>query len=674
MFLRRSLLLGATALAMVQSAAAQDVQRPLSIQTNAGSTMQISPGVGTQPGLIMGFQNALLPQIQRGAFSGGTPIQDRQSTIGISVGGGLSFGGVGGLNLRNVPVDDNAALFSLPITPPQPAAGTGQEEEAGSSAQREISAQLQAIQTANGGPSPNGVRNMIEGGAPAVTVELPQVGDGQYITKQAQMFAPGSGSTPGLTPPSGIEIVAGTTPSPLGASSSPQTLVSTPMPDFGYRVIPSDQGVPPQQLSFQSGIPLAPAGSTMLVIDHTPAPETSIKLENIDFASVIGAQRAVTEPPISVNGSMQNIVTGGAPNPNGTLSQGNNSQPPAGTGVPPGLYVHVLDGMIQLSNTGGSQHFAAGQFGYTGGFIQPPVILPANPGITFSPPPSFSSRPPDAIGTGIGLGYDTAPGGFPSFVTQSGLGGSLTSGNTGNGLGSFGIGGSFQSAGGYGAGQTPTPPPSSGNPTPGELVRDTFFEEVTPRQDLAGLITVERTISDIDVEFARQVEGLRQIVAQDPQAMISAIGPAMERLKDLAGSSPDGMAAFPEMAATFFSMASAAIESWVPAEEMKVALHVALAQAVQGEISQLGGQLSPEIIAEALINAAQTLTDFAATSLTSPNASIAAALTGIATAIPDGVRPDAVAAIKEIADAVSSGDFDKLENASVGGPVSASKS
>ena len=57
----------------------------------------------------------------------------------------------------------------------------------------------------------------------------------------------------------------------------------------------------------------------------------------------------------------------------------------------PGLYVQVLDGMITVSNGGGSQNFTAGQFGYTPSFTQPPVILPNNPGIQFTPPPSFSS-------------------------------------------------------------------------------------------------------------------------------------------------------------------------------------------------------------------------------------------------------------------------------------------
>ena len=59
-------------------------------------------------------------------------------------------------------------------------------------------------------------------------------------------------------------------------------------------------------------------------------------------------------------------------------------------GKAPGLYVQVLDGMIHLTNAGGTQNFSAGQFGYVPSYTQPPVILPANPGIKFSPPPAFS--------------------------------------------------------------------------------------------------------------------------------------------------------------------------------------------------------------------------------------------------------------------------------------------
>lgn len=66
--------------------------------------------------------------------------------------------------------------------------------------------------------------------------------------------------------------------------------------------------------------------------------------------------------------------------------------PPPPTGArAPGLYVQVLDGLIHVTNPAGTSNFSAGQFGYTASFRTPPVILPINPGIRFTPPPVFSS-------------------------------------------------------------------------------------------------------------------------------------------------------------------------------------------------------------------------------------------------------------------------------------------
>jgi hypothetical protein len=57
----------------------------------------------------------------------------------------------------------------------------------------------------------------------------------------------------------------------------------------------------------------------------------------------------------------------------------------------PGLYLQVLDGLVVLSNKGGALQFSPGQFGFTPSFTVPPVILPQNPGLQFTPPPVFSS-------------------------------------------------------------------------------------------------------------------------------------------------------------------------------------------------------------------------------------------------------------------------------------------
>jgi hypothetical protein len=55
------------------------------------------------------------------------------------------------------------------------------------------------------------------------------------------------------------------------------------------------------------------------------------------------------------------------------------------------LHLQVTDGAIVVTNNGGSLGFQAGQFGFVPSVNQPPVIVPSNPGIQFTPPPSFNS-------------------------------------------------------------------------------------------------------------------------------------------------------------------------------------------------------------------------------------------------------------------------------------------
>ncbi|WP_288379857.1 FecR family protein [uncultured Massilia sp.] len=83
---------------------------------------------------------------------------------------------------------------------------------------------------------------------------------------------------------------------------------------------------------------------------------------------------------------------------------------PGPSALPPGLHLSVSDGAIVVSNPGGSLGFAAGQFGYVPGPTQPPVIVPTNPGIQFTPPPAF--------GNGPGAGTEGAPGGVPPKSAQ----------------------------------------------------------------------------------------------------------------------------------------------------------------------------------------------------------------------------------------------------------------
>lgn len=86
-----------------------------------------------------------------------------------------------------------------------------------------------------------------------------------------------------------------------------------------------------------------------------------------------------------------------SPLPGGALAPPPVPSAPAAS-MQPGLYVTVLDGAIQLTNRGGSQLFQAGQFGFTPNANTPPVILPQNPGLKFSPPPVFNTSTPTASG------------------------------------------------------------------------------------------------------------------------------------------------------------------------------------------------------------------------------------------------------------------------------------
>jgi hypothetical protein len=67
------------------------------------------------------------------------------------------------------------------------------------------------------------------------------------------------------------------------------------------------------------------------------------------------------------------------------------ASPPTPHSLAPGLYVQVLDGLINVTNPTGTANFAAGQFGFTPNLTQPPVIVPQNPGLQFTPPPAFSA-------------------------------------------------------------------------------------------------------------------------------------------------------------------------------------------------------------------------------------------------------------------------------------------
>lgn len=60
-------------------------------------------------------------------------------------------------------------------------------------------------------------------------------------------------------------------------------------------------------------------------------------------------------------------------------------------GIPPGLYLEVMEGAINASNGGGGLDYTAGQFGFVDSFEKTPVLLPADPGI-----PAFDVDHPES--------------------------------------------------------------------------------------------------------------------------------------------------------------------------------------------------------------------------------------------------------------------------------------
>ena len=56
--------------------------------------------------------------------------------------------------------------------------------------------------------------------------------------------------------------------------------------------------------------------------------------------------------------------------------------------LPNGLYLFVLSGTIEVKNDAGTQNITAGQYAYVGSLTSAPRILPGNPGLNFTLPPS----------------------------------------------------------------------------------------------------------------------------------------------------------------------------------------------------------------------------------------------------------------------------------------------
>ena len=61
--------------------------------------------------------------------------------------------------------------------------------------------------------------------------------------------------------------------------------------------------------------------------------------------------------------------------------------------IPNGVYLFVLEGIINVSNNAGSQNVGAGQYVYVQSMASIPKILPGNPGINFTLPTIIGDAP-----------------------------------------------------------------------------------------------------------------------------------------------------------------------------------------------------------------------------------------------------------------------------------------
>lgn len=116
---------------------------------------------------------------------------------------------------------------------------------------------------------------------------------------------------------------------------------------------------------------------------------------------------------IGIRGTYFTVTFIGPPLPTPTVPLApTRSTAPSAPSLAPGLYVEVIDGEVFVKNGGGTQNFTGGQIGYTPNFVTPPVILPTNPGIPFSAPPSFSST------QGNTSTFDAADKGMVNCIVQ----------------------------------------------------------------------------------------------------------------------------------------------------------------------------------------------------------------------------------------------------------------
>jgi hypothetical protein len=180
-----------------------------------------------------------------------------------------------------------------------------------------------------------------------------------------------------------------------------ETYAQVTFADRGIVTLAPDTQVAIDAFSFDEARPAADRAELTLI-------EGTMRVESGAIAKRNPARQGLKTPAGAIDGAGATFIVryspGAAPPPQkvaavstlyttGTLSDAPImlAQVPIPHGVPPGLYVQVIAGLINLANAAGTQSFSAGQFGFTPNPTQPPVVVPNNPGILFTPPPAFNS-------------------------------------------------------------------------------------------------------------------------------------------------------------------------------------------------------------------------------------------------------------------------------------------
>lgn len=144
------------------------------------------------------------------------------------------------------------------------------------------------------------------------------------------------------------------------------------------------QQPPGYRFTLAAGDTMIAAGAASFTATYISPQETAAARRQSYLRSSLAAVTALPATDYADNLPLREVVA--------QMNRG--PQLPAAGGLKPGLHVFVLDGIIQLTNVGGSQAFSSGQFGFVRNNITPPVVVPNNPGLKFTPPPVFSMSNP----------------------------------------------------------------------------------------------------------------------------------------------------------------------------------------------------------------------------------------------------------------------------------------